>query len=223
MVRAAFPVAGTGSVSLWFPSNEKQESPVWRACASSHRQRSAAVAWLTPTLVNIRRGAVMQQVLIDLCLEGVNVQLCLSFLPSGAHPGPGPGHAHPILPPETKVKSQGFHPSPRYSAGSALGCGTASLLVRAILKFAWLISIPDPSWNLRAGKAESSCCSSARSVQGVGEKNLLSKPDITGGRKERQKATQESLRQTSVLRVGTSFVPGNQPCGATGHPGRSQE
>lgn len=173
LVRAAFPVAGTGSVSLWFPSNEKQESPVWRACASSHQQRSAAVAWLTPTLVNIRRGAVMQQVLIDLCLEGVNVQLCLSFLPSGAHPGPGPRHAHPILPPETKVKSQGFHPSPRYSAGSALGCGTASLLVRAILKFAWLISIPDPSWNLRAGKAESSCCSSARSVQGVGEKSSV--------------------------------------------------
>lgn len=39
------------------------------------------------TLVNVR-GAVMQQVLIDLCLEGMKVQLCLPFLPPRARLGP---------------------------------------------------------------------------------------------------------------------------------------
>lgn len=48
------------------------------------------------TLVNVR-GAVMQQVLIDLCLEGVNVQLCLSFLPPRARLGPGQGDRHPCF------------------------------------------------------------------------------------------------------------------------------
>lgn len=46
-VRAAFRVAGTGSVALQFPSNEKQVSPVWRARAIPHQQRSAAMTWLT--------------------------------------------------------------------------------------------------------------------------------------------------------------------------------
>lgn len=115
----------------------------------------------------------MQQVLIDLRLEGTNRQLCLSFLPPRARLGPRRGHARPILPPKGKVKSQGFHPSPRCSAMPALGSGAASLLVRAILTFAWLNSVPDPSWNLGAGKAENSCCSSARNVQGVGDKSSV--------------------------------------------------
>lgn len=46
------------------------------------------------TLMSVR-GAVMQQVLIDLYLEGVNVQLCLSFLPPRARLAPGQGHRPP--------------------------------------------------------------------------------------------------------------------------------
>lgn len=103
--------------------------------------------------------------------------------PEGS-PGSWTGTQTSRIPPGTKVKSQGFHPSPHCPAGSALGSGTASSLVRARWKFAWLNSIPDPSWNLGAGKPESSCCSSARNVQGVG--GDLPEPGSVAGRKGMQ-------------------------------------
>lgn len=111
------------------------------------------------------------------------------------------------FPPRTKVKSRGFHPSLPCAAGSALGSGTSSSLVRARWKFAWLNSIPDPSWNLGAGKPESSCCSSARNVQGVG--GDLPEPRSMRGRKGMQSRHKKS--QVSALGAGTSFVPRNQP------------
>lgn len=103
--------------------------------------------------------------------------------PEGS-PGSWTGTQTSRIPPGTKVKSQGFHPSPHCPAGSALGSGTASSLVRARWKFAWLNPIPDPGWNLGAGKAESSCCSSARNVQGVGRD--LPEPGSVAGRKGMQ-------------------------------------
>lgn len=118
-------------------------------------------------------------------------------------PGPWTGTQTSKFPAGTKVKSQGFHPSPGCAAGSALGSGTASSLVRARWKFVWLNSIPDPSWNLGAGKPESSCCSRARNVQGLG--GNLPEPGSMGGRKGMQSCHKKVSGSQNQL------VPGNQP------------
>lgn len=126
--------------------------------------------------------------------------------PEGS-PGSWTGTQTSQFPAGTKVKSQGFHPSPGCAAGSALGSGTASSSVRARWKFAWLNSVPDPSWNLGAGKPGSSCCS--RNIQGV-RGNLLPEPGSMGGRKGMQSHHKKKSR-VSALGARTSFVPGNQP------------
>lgn len=70
------------------------------------------------TLVNVR-GAVMQQVLIDLCLEGMKVQLCLPFLPP---------RARLVLDRDTDilVSSRNRGEIPGISSEPSLRCGVCS-------------------------------------------------------------------------------------------------
>lgn len=137
--------------------------------------------------------------------------------PEGS-PGSLTGTQTSRFPPGTEVKSQGFHLSPRCAAGSALGSGTTSLLVRARWKFAWLNSIPDPSWNLGAGTPESSRCSSARNVQGVGG-NLL--PGSIGGRKGMQSRHKKVSDPCSGSQK--QLCPGKPATRTPGHAGRGWE
>lgn len=161
------------------------------------------------TLVNTRRGAAGFNQFTPRRCECAALPVLSA---PRAHLGPAQGHTGPIPPPET-----GEIPGISSKPSQALLWALASLpcWLRAILKCAWLNSIPDPSWNLRAGKAESSHCSSAQRQSG-GRQRLWE-------RKELQKPAQERLTGISVLRVGTDFVPGTQPHGAAGCPGRSGE